>query len=336
MNKAVKLPHSLPADQNRIKLEEVYGPIRGELPEVERELARLCSVPELAGNGLHLPGTGGKRIRPALVLLSSFYGGGPCPRLTRLAVTVEVLHLATLVHDDIIDGSKSRRGKPTVNELRGENAAILTGDYLYALFLEQAAILGEVVLYSLSMALKDMVRAEIAQQRAHFNCDTGEEDYLKRTSDKAGAFLSCCCKLGARIAGASGEITRSLERFGRFAGISFQIKDDLLDFEGEAVSLGKPVAQDLRQGVLTLPVIHALRFSPRKNEIRALIERKELPPPALEFIIGEMLEIGSLAYAERMAERYAWLASRVLSALPQNAARDSFSALLKFIISRER
>lgn len=336
MFKTMKRPNPLSADQNRIVLEEIYRPIHGELAAVENELNRILSVPEAAGDDLHRIRAGGKRIRPALVLLSSLYGGGARPGVIRLAAAVEVLHLATLVHDDIIDCSESRRGEPTVNKLRGKNAAILTGDHLYALFLEESAGLGEYVLSSLAGALKDMIQAEIAQQQGLFNCDTGEKDYLKRVSLKAGSFLSCCCKLGARVAGASEDITRSLERFGWFSGICFQIKDDLLDFQGEAANLGKPVAQDLRQGVLTLPVIHALRFSPGKKEMRSLIERKELSAPALESIIGEMLEAGSLAYAERMAKRYAWLAGRVLSTLPRNAARDSFSAILEFIILRER
>lgn len=323
-------------EKTNVQLEEVYGPILGELPKVESELLRICTLPEFEEDGLRLLRVGGKRIRPALVLLSSLYGHGPCPEVTRLAAAVEILHLATLVHDDIIDCSENRRGERTVNELRGKNTAILTGDYLYALFLGQAAGLGEFMLSALAEALKDMVQAEIDQQRALFNCNAGEKKYLKRTSRKSGSFLSCCCKLGAWIAGASGVNTHSLERFGWLAGISFQIKDDLLDFKGDAASLGKPVAQDLRQGVLTLPVIHALKHSNRKNEIRALIERKELSAPALELIIGEMLAAGSLAYAERVAERYAWLAGRVLSTLPQNAAQESLSSLLKFILLRER
>lgn len=336
MFKTNKMTSTLPSKKTNVQLEEVYGPILEILPEVENELSRICILPEPVGDGLRLLRAGGKRIRPALVLLSSLYGRGPCPEVTRLAAAVEVLHLATLVHDDIIDGSENRRGERTVNELQGKNTAILTGDYLYALFLGQAASLGEYTLASLSGALRDMVQAEIDQQKDLFNCDSDEKDYLKRTSLKSGSFLACCCKLGAQTAGAPEVNTRSLERFGWLSGISFQIKDDLLDFEGDAVNLGKPVAQDLSQGVLTLPVIHALKHSNKKNEIRALIEKKELSAPALELIIGEVLAAGSLAYAERMAERYAWLAGRVLSTLPQNAARESLFSLLRFTLLRER
>ncbi|MDD4334295.1 MAG: polyprenyl synthetase family protein [Desulfotomaculaceae bacterium] len=300
-----------------------------EINDVEDILERVCRLPELK----HLL-KGGKKMRPALVLLSSLYGRGPCPDITRLAVAVEILHLASLVHDDIIDFSLNRRGKPTVNQLFGDKSAVLAGDYLYFLFLEQAAELGEYVLKSLSGTLKDMIRAEFDQQRGLFKYEVYEKIYLKRSAQKAGTFLSCCCKLGAMLAGAPPKAICSLDKFGLFLGISFQIKDDLLDFQGNPAATGKPVSNDINRGIFTLPLIHALKNSPNKNILRNLISRGELPLSALEYIINDMRETGSLDYAAAMAKRYALLADRALSLLPANPARDSLYSLTEFVTKR--
>ncbi|MDD2553503.1 MAG: polyprenyl synthetase family protein [Desulfotomaculaceae bacterium] len=301
-----------------------------EINDVEEILERVCRLPELKPLL-----KGGKRLRPALVLLSSLFGRGPCPDVTRLAVAVEILHLSSLVHDDIIDCSLNRRGKPTINQLFGDQSAVLVGDYLYFLFLEQAAELGEYVLTSLSGALKDMIRAEFDQQRELFNYEVYEKKYFKRSAQKAGTFLSCCCKLGAMLAGAPPKALCSLEKFGLFLGISFQIKDDLLDYQGNPAATGKPVSNDINRGVFTLPLIHALKNSPNKNILRGLIGSSKLPLSTLEYIINDMRETGSLDYAAGMAKRYALLAERALSSLPANPARDSFYSLVEFVTKRD-
>lgn len=321
---------SLTVKNNSISLEMIYSPIHNQLVKFEKELAGVCDVPEIQPFLV-----GGKRLRPALVFLSSLFGDSSRAKVARLATAVETLHLATLVHDDIIDHAKSRRGENTINTARGENTALLTGDYLYAIFLERSAGLGEIALQSLSGALKDMVQAELAQQKDLFNCAVDHKSYLKRTFKKSGSFLACCCKLGALLAGAPMKTVLALEKFGFHAGISFQITDDLLDFKGRPDTLGKPVGQDIAQGLLTLPVIHVLANSPASAEIRDLITKRDLYPASIEFITGAMREAGSLSYTAALARRYAYLAGRVLSALPANSARDSLAALLEFITTRE-
>jgi heptaprenyl diphosphate synthase len=317
------------------RLEAIYQPIKNELCQVEEKIASACSSMGQLGSGFHLLKAGGKRIRPALVLLSSLYGNAPAPEAIRLAAAVEILHLATLVHDDVLDYSDSRRGVPTINKIWGGNAAILAGDYLYALFLEHTAGFDKTVLSSIAASLRDMVKAEILQMQFLYNCDIDEKDYVARTYLKAGSFLSCCSRLGAEIAGAPQKVRHALERYGWFMGIAFQIKDDILDFQGDETNLGKPVAQDLRQGVLTLPVIHALKNSPERHEIRILIEKKELSANNLQLIIQKLENCGSLSYSVKMAERYANLGGRALAALPDQAAGNSLEALLDFIITRE-
>ncbi|MDD4237664.1 MAG: polyprenyl synthetase family protein [Desulfotomaculaceae bacterium] len=317
------------------QLEAIYRPISSQLSQVEEEVARACSEMEPTGSSSYLLQAGGKRIRPALVLLSSLYGCGPVPEVIRLAAAVEILHLATLVHDDLIDCSDNRRGNPTINRTWGGNAAILTGDYLYALFLEHTAGFNRSILASLAGSLKNMVQAELLQLQLLYNCDLSEKDYVVRTYLKAGSFLSCCCRLGAELAEAPEKSLRALERYGCFMGISFQIKDDLLDFQGDEKHLGKPVAQDLKQGVLTLPVIYTLKNSHKRHEIRTLIENKEFSSTTLQFIIRELEYCGALSYTSRMAERYAHLAGRALATLPDIKARQSLEALLNFILTRE-
>jgi heptaprenyl diphosphate synthase len=317
------------------RLDAIYQPISSELGQVEEEITSTCSTMEPAGNGFHLLQAGGKRIRPALVLLSSLYGSGPIPEVIQLAAAVEILHLATLVHDDLIDYAESRRGVPTINRTWGGNAAVLAGDYLYALFLEHTAGFEKPTMSSLAVSLQNMVKAEVLQLQLLYNCDIREKDYVARTYLKAGSFLSCCSKLGAEIAGAPEKVRLTLERYGWFMGIAFQIKDDILDFQGNENNLGKPVAQDLKQGLLTLPVIHALKNSPERHEIRTLIEKKELSTTSLQFIIKKLENCGSLSYSARMAERYANLAGRALVTLQDNAARNSLEALLDFVLTRE-
>lgn len=318
------------SDRNNMHLEHLYKPVQKELNDVEDILERVCRLSELKPLL-----KSGKKLRPALVLLSSLFGRGSRTDVTRLAAAVEILHLASLVHDDIIDCSLKRRGKPTINKLFGDKSAVLAGDYLYFLFLEQAAKLGENVLTSLSGALKNMIRAEFDQQRELFNYEVYEKIYLKRLAQKTGTFLSCCCKLGALLAGAPPEAICSLEKFGLFLGISFQIKDDLLDFQGNPATTGKPVSNDINRGVFTLPLIHALKNSPNKNILRDLIKSSKLTLSSLEYIINDMRKTGSLDYTGEMAKRYALLADRALSSLPPNPARDSFYCLTEFVIKRD-
>lgn len=326
---------ALPEIIGENRLAAIYQPIRSELSRVEEIIAGACSTMGLVESGPLLQKAGGKRIRPALVLLSSLYGSGPFPEVIRLAAAVEILHLATLVHDDLIDGADKRRGASTVNRIWGGTAAVLTGDYLYALFLEHTAGFDQPTLSSMAVSLKNMVRAEILQLQLHYNCDISEKDYIARTFLKCGSFLSCCSRLGAYLAGAPERVQRSLERYGWFMGISFQIKDDILDFQGDETSLGKPVAQDLKQGVLTLPVLHALKNSPARYDIRSLIEKKELTAADLKFIIRELESCGALSYSARIAERFSQLALRALAILPDNKARESLNALLDFVITRK-
>ncbi|HBC92275.1 MAG TPA: hypothetical protein DCZ10_05050 [Pelotomaculum sp.] len=317
------------------RLESIYLPIKSELSQVEEEIAGACSAMGPAGSGSHLLRAGGKRIRPALVLLSSLYGNDPVPTVIKLAVSVEILHLATLVHDDLIDYADSRRGAPTVNKIWGGNAAILAGDCLYALFLEHAAGFGKPILSSIAVSLRDMVKAEMLQLQFLYDCDLSERDYVARTYLKAGSFLSCCSRVGAELAGVPEKVRRALARYGCFMGIAFQIKDDILDFLGDETSLGKPLTQDLRQGVLTLPVIHALKSSPARHQIRTLIEKRELSAAAIQFIIRELEHCGSLSYAAGILKHYARLAGRALATLPDNQARNSLEALLDFVVTRE-
>lgn len=317
-------------DKNNIRLETLYNPVQKELRDVDNILERICRISELKPLL-----KGGKRLRPALVLLSSLFGRGPCPDAIRLAAAVEILHLASLVHDDIIDYSDYRRGGPTINKLWGEKSAVLAGDYLFFLFLELSAALGESVLSSLSGVLKDMVKAEFDQQRDVFNFEIYENTYLKRTSQKAGSFLSCCCKLGALLAGAPPKTIFSLEKFGLFLGISFQITDDLLDYQGKPDQTGKQGSNDINRGVITLPLIHALKNSPNKNTLRELIRRRELTLSSQEYIINDMRENGSLEYAAETAKRYAMLAERALSSLPESPARDSLYYLSEFVTKRD-
>jgi len=317
-------------------LAAIYQPIRHELSLVEKEIADICAYMRQAGSHPEPLQTGGKRIRPALLLLSSLFGKEQGQDAIRLAAAVEILHLATLIHDDLIDESSYRRGKPTINKQWGNNAAVLAGDYLYALLLEYTAGYDKSIITALATALRNMVQAELLQLNSQYNCDITEKDYIRRIFFKTGSFLSCCCVIGAILSGAPVHVQRTLERYGCFIGIAFQLKDDLLDFQGNMDYMGKPVAQDLKQGVLTLPVIYALKYSPEKKLIRSLIENKNITTTHLREIVKELANCGALSYSLDIAERYIYLAGKALAALPANEAKKSLEALLDFVILREK
>jgi octaprenyl-diphosphate synthase len=227
---------------------------------------------------------GGKRIRPLLVFCSTPRGGRSQDALVSAAAAVELVHMATLVHDDLIDGATMRRGRPTVASALGERAAVQVGDFLFARAFAELTRTGSAgAVRALAQAALDLSRGEMDQQRAAFDLRLTEEAYLARCRRKTAALFAVACRLGALTGSARLETQERLARFGESVGIAFQIFDDILDLAGAPATTGKPRGTDLREGTMTLPVILALRREPalegalatvgRNGEVEALCDR---------------------------------------------------------------
>lgn len=304
-----------------------------DLCEVEHRLLTLFSPLKLDAAACQIIKAGGKRMRPALVLLGGKFGRIN-KQVIQLAVAVETLHLATLIHDDIIDNADTRRNEPASHVQIGVNRAILLGDFFYAQFLSLISQCGNSALYALSKVVRDLVKAEFQQQSAAFNCHLTEKDYFTRIGYKAGSFLAQCCRLGALLAGAGSKAAAVLATYGYCLGISFQLQDDWLDFAGDQKALGKPVRRDLSGGILTLPVIHCLKNSSRKKELVKAITGGLTDPWDVELLQRELSLCGSLEYTSAQAKKYSRQAMAALQALPPEPAKDALEFLALYAVER--
>jgi heptaprenyl diphosphate synthase len=242
----------------------------GAAAQLRRVEARLRDVTDVADDtlatmALHAIEAGGKRLRPLLVLSSAIAVGGRdavSERAIDAAVAVELLHLASLYHDDVLDSASTRRGRPSVNALWGNHAAVLGGDVLLSHAYRVAADLGAAELRRLAQTLTALCSGQIAESAAQFDPARAIAQYDASIRGKTAALLSTSCWLGASTAGAPGRVAEALARFGTEVGIAFQVVDDVLDLYGESHAIGKPAGSDLREGVFTLPVLMTLREDP--------------------------------------------------------------------------
>lgn len=317
------------------ELASQYGPVTADVPLVGEKLAGLSlGHHTLLGEALHYVfDTGGKRIRPALVLLSGKLGNYDLERLVTLAASLEVVHTATLVHDDTIDGAMTRRGLETVNALWNSKVAILVGDFLFAQSAELAARLHSVRIMSLlSQTVMDMSSGELRQYASSAERLIDEEDYVRRIAGKTASLFAMCCEGGAIVSGQGEREIDALRTFGYNLGMAFQIADDVLDFEGSDESLGKPAGSDLRQGTITLPAIMFYRSLGSGSRLRAAMESGT----EVERVVAAIRESAALDAARREAERYADVARDALDVFPPSAARETLRHLPEFAIARTR
>ena len=253
---------------------EIFDLVRDDLVLVEQELSRQSATAyqPVAEITSYLLGGGGKRLRPALLLLSIAYAGENRPGAIRLAAVVELLHSATLIHDDVIDSADTRRGRPSANSRWGNHRSVLAGDWLYMQSFQMA--LEERNFRILDMLIdltQKMVEGELIQLEKIGRIDVTEEDALQLATYKTACLFSGCARLGAVLGGLSGDEEESLADYGRYSGLAFQMVDDLLDFTASAEQLGKPVLSDLKEGKVTIPLIYAMENGHR--DARALVSQ---------------------------------------------------------------
>jgi len=322
----------------RVKTLDIFSAIADDLRQVETAIEAALATEDtmLDEVSTHLLHAGGKRIRPALVLLTSKFPGAHLERAVSVAVAVELIHMATLVHDDVVDKATVRRGMPTVNAKWSNQISVLTGDYLFAKAFSMLAQTGNTrVVQIMADVVFELSRGELAQLASYFQVDQTEEEYYKRIAQKTGYLIAECCRLGGVVAGAEERQVQALYNYGMGVGLSFQIADDLLDFHGSAAKVGKPVAGDLKTGILTMPVIHALKHSPHAAELRAMIETREITDANIDRVKEILEAAGSFAYAREKADFHLASAVAELENLPELSTRMGLQVLADFVINRQ-
>ncbi len=300
-----------------MKQHAFFGLVQAELAAVERELASviLSRVDLVTDIGGHLLRAGGKRLRPALFILCA-KGGRPDPAgLVPVAAAIELIHMATLVHDDVIDNAATRRGMATANARWDNHVAVLAGDFLFAKAFALIAAHGAAgALKILTATICAICEGEISQAKDIFNPDQTEGDYLARIDNKTANFIAASCELGALAAGMPDADVRALRQYGYAIGMAFQITDDVLDITASSEQVGKPVGNDLRQGVLTLPVLYALRHSPRREELRQIVAARNMTDEQVRKGLAAVHATDAVEYCYRQASDYLASARRVLPA----------------------
>jgi heptaprenyl diphosphate synthase len=280
---------------------------------------------------------GGKRIRPALVLLAAKYGSYDLERLTPAAMAVELTHAATLVHDDVIDRAQVRRGRPTVAAQLGDEPAIVVGDFYFAKAYEQAALTDSPqVVAILARAVMDICAGEVRQQSIRHRHDTTVEEYMLRIEAKTATLLAACCDIGALLAGIDGAKRSALRAYGRLLGLAFQIADDVLDYEGSQDEIGKPIGHDIAEGFATLPLMLAMEDAPIAGKLgRILQPNRELNAAEAQAVVDLVRASRGPQRALERARELSAAARRQLESLGAGEAVVALASLTNYVVSRK-
>ncbi len=277
----------------------------------------------------------GKMLRPTLLLLAGKACGELNDAHVTLATVVEMVHMATLVHDDVLDESELRRRGATINHLRGNEAAVLLGDYLISHSYHLCSSLGSTEASRIIARTTNQVcEGELLQIDNRNNFDLSEETYLKIITRKTATLCATCCLLGAKFAGATDDVASRLETYGLSVGIAFQIQDDILDIVGDVTKVGKTLGIDAEKGKLTLPMIHFMRTAPAEHQalLRSLLQSRE--PDRVEKIRNLILPSKSILYAQDRARQLVNRAQQAVAALQDSDARRSMETMAEFVVSR--
>jgi octaprenyl-diphosphate synthase len=325
-----------------LDLSQIFEPIRADLEAVDREFGRHVQshvelIPKI---GSYIQTSGGKRIRPAVLLMAARLSGYQGERAVLYAAVVEFIHTATLVHDDIIDDSALRRGRQAVHSRWGNDITVLLGDYLYiksmamALThdtLELVRVLCDVTLH--------MIEGELYQLTKNGDATISEEEHFDIIRRKTAFLFGGCSQIGGMLGGISAEQEQALREYGFNLGIAFQLVDDLLDFTGDVEAVGKPIGSDLREGKVTLPLIHLLRQADgaaARLIVDDIMAARNVTKEQWSELLRALKDHASIDYAYRRAVEYADRAKKHLYAFPPSCERDALLALPDYVLSRDR
>jgi len=322
-------------------LAQIFEPIREDLEAVEREFvrhiqSRVALIPEM---GRYIQNSGGKRVRPAVLLMAARLSGYEGERAVLYASVVEFIHTATLVHDDIIDGADLRRGRLAVHSRWGNDITVLLGDYLYiksmAMALTQDSL--EIIRVLCDVTLR-MIEGELYQLTKTGDVDISEDEHFEIIRRKTAFLFGGCAQIGGMLGGLSPERENALREYGFNLGIAFQLVDDLLDYTADQVALGKPVGGDLREGKVTLPVIFLLQRGGKEADrlIRRVVQDRAVSADQWRDILGLLREHRATSLAYDRAVEYANRAKGCLTAFPPSRERDALIALPDYVLARDR
>ncbi len=313
----------------------LYKPVQERLALVEVDLRNLSDIHSsfLSHILTHAFHTVGKRLRPAITLLASNFSPHDEHKSDIMAAAVEILHIATLIHDDTVDDSTIRRGKATISSIWGGNAAVLAGDYIFAKSATFVCDTGNIrVIRRFSETIMELSSGELQQMADAYNHRQTMEQYLERIYNKTASLFLTSGQSGAILSGASEKIVQSLSNYAYNLGMAFQIVDDILDFMATEEQIGKPVGSDLAHGIMTLPAIMALqRYDQKDNPIKTLFKDPgDLKQLRLSI---DMIENSSaISDSIAVAEHYCDIASHSLEVLPNNASKDSLEELVSYVL----
>ena len=325
------------ARQPGVSLQAIQFPVRAKLDDVSRAMATIVAskMPLVGQVSAHLLAMRGKLFRPTLLLLSSQVEDAPEEKAVTLAAALELIHLATLVHDDAVDHSALRRGMPTVNALFSHQISVIMGDFLYSTALTHLVGLGDLAaLQALTRASTEMTLGEMRQLAVTEPLQFTEGEYYDLIRSKTASLMRTACELGALAGARSHE--KPLGDFGENLGMAFQITDDLLDYREVKETTGKPSGLDLREHKVTLPLIHALReMSPAsRKEVERLFERETISEDEIAAVVQIVADSGGFEYARQRGEEFAERAQDALSDLPDTVARRSLGASISYVMER--
>jgi len=329
-------PAERPAAVPRAPIEAIYAPVKDRLSHVDERLRGLVNVsfPHLSGLLEHVVISIGKRVRPTITLLSASFHPNDYSKAEIMAAAVELLHIATLVHDDTVDDSDRRRGKATVSNLWGKDTAVLLGDYMFAKSATFVCDTGNIrVIRRFAETIMELSSGQLHERVVAYRPDQGMEQYLGRIYDKTASLFTTASESGAILSGAPEETVQALRDYGYNLGMAFQIVDDILDYEGDAEEVGKPVGNDLLHGIVTLPALLYREQHPGDDTISELFEHRgdqKRLQAALKAITGS----SAIADSYARAEAYAGASLDSLKELPASPARASLESLVAYVLKR--
>lgn len=320
-----------------MKQQKFFREINADLKKIEKELDKFLKVddPLFSQTCLYLLQAGGKRIRPGFTLLAGKFFDYRLERLMPVAMALEIIHMATLIHDDVVDASLTRRGRPTLTAGWGNTVSVATGGYLFAKALELIVKIDNSEISSiLADVCIEMCQGEIQQIKSSFDIEQTYKQYYYRIQRKTAQLISLCCKLGAKASNAEPRQIWLMSRYGHCLGIAFQIVDDILDITADPKELGKPIGGDIRQGIVTLPMILALKDSPHKDRLRELLKKHIKSDEEVQECIRLILESGAIEKSRKVVESYIAKAKRYLQEFPDIPAKEALIELAKYMSER--
>jgi len=279
--------------------------------------------------------SGGKRLRPAMVLAAARFGDYEFEKIKPIAVAVELIHTATLVHDDIIDDSPVRRGIPSIQAQLGKDVAVFIGDYIFCRVFELLASLEDFEILKLSSKiLYKICEGEIKQREDLYNTNITIKNYFYRIQRKTALLFALSCQLGAIAANAPREVAKRLYQYGIKIGTAFQITDDILDIIGDEKELGKPRGADIREGVITLPAIYALKNASESKELRRILSTRNCTDAQVERALEIIIKSGGVTLSQKIAKAYAEKAKRIVMNLPESNIKTLLMDVTELVYNR--